>query len=426
MHDNSLARAMINHGWDIQLIPTYTPIRTDEQDVTIDHVYFGGINLYLQQKIPLFRHIPAMLDRIFDNPWLIKRLTAKASETSPKLLGSLSVSMLKGLHGNQRKEVRRLVRWLQTDVKPDGLLLTNMLIAGFVPYFKQQLDIPVVTMLQGDDIFLDSLPESYREQAVNEIRKLGPHIDAFIYHSQFYADKMNEWFSFDPGKTHITPLAIDTTDFEYGGQQANQQTSSSGLPSIDPQKTCIGYLARIAPEKGLHVLVDAFIRLKQTEAGRQTHLLIAGWLGDHNRGYAEQQKNKLVAAGLDQDFDFLGTVDRPTKIAFLNQLDIFSVPTVYQDPKGIFVLEAMASGLPVIQPAHGAFPEIIQSTGGGLLFEPENDQQLAEQLATLLADPQLRRELGVTGRDNVRQHRNLTTLAADAANVLQPLLNQAS
>ncbi len=417
MHDNALARALQKTmNWDVQLIPTYTPIRTDEKDVTVDQVYFGGINLYLQQKIPIFRHIPAFLDRFLDNPRLIKRLTAKASETSPKLLGGLTVSMLKGLHGNQRKEVRRLVTWLKNDVKPDALLLTNILIAGFVPYFKQELNAPVAVMLQGDDIFLDSLPENYEKAALKEIRRLGSEIDAFVYHSQFYADKMNRWFDLDPDKSHVTPLTIDTNDFE-----SFQTTEDSRLPKIAEEKLRIGYFARIAPEKGLHNLVDAFVRLKKEHPQLAVHLLIAGWLGDHNQGYADEQQAKLDDAGLSNDYSFLGTVDRETKIEFLNGLDIFSVPTSYEEPKGIFVLEAMACGVPVVQPSHGSFPETIAASEGGLLSEPENSDDLATKLHQLLVNAELRKSLGESGRAYVLKSRNETVMAHDVAAVFNQL-----
>ena len=54
MHDNTLVRGLARQGWDLQLVPTYTPIRTDEDDVSVDQVFFGGVNIYLQQKIHLF------------------------------------------------------------------------------------------------------------------------------------------------------------------------------------------------------------------------------------------------------------------------------------------------------------------------------------------------------------------------------------
>ena len=111
LHDNTLARAISQLDVDIQLIPTYTPIRTDEENTSVDRVFFGGVNVFLQQKIFLFRYLPAFLDRFLDAPWLLRKVTSKASSISASHLGSLTVSMLKGVRGNQRKEVRRLSRW---------------------------------------------------------------------------------------------------------------------------------------------------------------------------------------------------------------------------------------------------------------------------------------------------------------------------
>ena len=147
MHDNALAAAMKRSGWDIQLVATYTPIRTDEADISVDHVLFGGLNVFLQQKVPLLRFLPAALDRFLDNPKLIRRVTAKAMHTDPKTLGALAVSMLKGTLGNQRKEVFEMVRWLKL-AEPDVLIFTNALIGGSVPELKRQFDVPVIVTLQ--------------------------------------------------------------------------------------------------------------------------------------------------------------------------------------------------------------------------------------------------------------------------------------
>ncbi len=104
MLDNALAKSLIARGHDCLLVPLYTPIRTDEEDVSIDKVFMGGVNVYLQQKLPWLTYLPAWMDQFLNQPWLIKRLTANTGKTSPELLGRLAVSMLRGLRGNQRKE----------------------------------------------------------------------------------------------------------------------------------------------------------------------------------------------------------------------------------------------------------------------------------------------------------------------------------
>src|SRR5438876_3391454 len=144
MHDNTLAAALSRLGHDALLIPTYTPIRTDEDDVSQKRVFFGGINVYLQQKSWLFRHTPWLLDRLLDFRGLLRWVSRFAVRTQAPDLAELTLSMLKGEHGYQRKEVAKLVRWLARDVKPDVINLTNALLSGMVPELKRQVPVPLL------------------------------------------------------------------------------------------------------------------------------------------------------------------------------------------------------------------------------------------------------------------------------------------
>src|SRR5207249_7617003 len=94
MHDNTLAAALTRLGHDVLLVPTYTPIRTDEIDVSQKRVFFGGINVYLQQKLSLFRHTPWFLDRLLDAPRLLRWVSRFAVKTQAAELGELTISML--------------------------------------------------------------------------------------------------------------------------------------------------------------------------------------------------------------------------------------------------------------------------------------------------------------------------------------------
>lgn len=409
MHDNALARAISKHeSWDVTLVPTYTPIRTDESNHSIDQVFFGGINVYLQQKIPLFRHLPGFFDRWLDNPRLIRRVTAKASDTSPKLLGQLAVSMLQGSHGFQRKEVARLLDWLRNDVQPDVVLLTNVLIGGCVEDIQQQLQVPVIATLQGDDIFLDSLPEPYRQQAIDLASHVANRCDGLISHSQFYADFMSQFLKIEH-PIQISPLGIEVGDL----------LDIPRTEHASDEPVTIGYLARIAPEKGLHILVEAFLTLKQRPGTGHVRLAVAGWLGDHRREWFQQQWGKLKAAGLSDCISFTETIDKAGKRDFLAGIDLLCVPTEYREPKGLFALEAMASGIPVVVPQHGAFPEMIAASQGGLLCPPNDAEATAECLYQMVQDPKGRQALGQAGREHVKQHRNEQVMAEQTIQLLE-------
>ena len=401
MHDNAFAKALTQQGWDIQLVPTYTPIRTDEADVSVDQVFFGGINVYLQQKIPWLQYLPAALDRFLDNPKLIRRVTANASETSPQLLGQLSHSMLKGLKGNQRKEVKRLTAWLKSQ-QPDLIIFSNILIGGCIPHLKSELDCPILVTLQGDDVFLDSLDEPYKSKCTDQIKQLAPHVDAFVVHSEFYREYMGSYLDLDLAKVHVTPLGIDVTDF---ARFLNAPRDSSS-----PTRT-IGYLAKLAPQKGLHHLVNAFIELKQRPETDDIFLKIAGWLGPENKGYAEQQFTKLNQAGLKESYEYLGVIDRQQKLEMLGSLDVFTVPTEFLEPKALYALEAMAAGIPVVFPDHACFPEMIRESKAGLVFAPGNKVAHADALLKILNEESLRHKHGENGMTFVHNTRNASAMA---------------
>jgi glycosyltransferase involved in cell wall biosynthesis len=406
MHDNTLAAALTRLGVDVQLIPTYTPIRTDENDVSVDRVFFGGVSIYLQQRFLLCRHIPAFLSRFFDQPWFLRWVTSRGVEIDPKELGALTVSMLKGEHGYQRNEVRRLCQWLGSSVKPDLVTLTNVLIGGSICELKRTLNVPLLVTLQGDDVYLEELPEPHKSRALTEIRRLVEHVDGFIVNSRYYADFMTGYLQIPPEKLHIVPLGIDTRDIRelLPRGEAARRSESAPAPTI-------GYLARLAPEKGLHTLVDAFIELRKRPDMADAQLRVAGWLGEHNRKYAQAEFAKLKSAGLEQAFRYAGTVDRQEKFEFLAGLDVLSVPATYREPKGLYVLEALAAGVPVVQPDHGAFPELLAATGGGWLTKPNDPEALAGTLHEVLVNPAALSERGTAGSRVVHERRNAETMA---------------
>lgn len=389
INDNALAKALHQLGHDCILIPVYTPIRTDDQDVSIDRVFMGGINVYLQQKMPWLAYTPRWLDAVLNQSWIINPLTKNAGKTSPKLLGALTVSMLQGTQGRQRKEFLRLIDWLEADIKPDVVVLTNLLIGGGIPVLKKRLKCKVFVTLQGDDIFLDSLPAPYRDQCITAMRKLVPTTDGFIVHSHMYAKLMSDLLSIPIDKIHVVPLGIDPSDFINLGELKNRPVppvpSASAVPSVDGgSRISIGYLARMAPEKGLHQLVDAYISIAADPGMQHVDLKLAGWMGPQHAEYWSEQQTKIKRANLEHRVHYAGSVDRQGKRDFLGSIDLFCVPTTYAEPKGLFLLEAVASGLMYVEPSHGAFPELHQRLNHGWLCEAHSPQSLEATLRTAL------------------------------------------
>lgn len=413
MHDNALSRALSAEGWNIQLVPTYTPIRTDESDFSVDEVLFGGINVYLQQKVPFLRYLPAVFDRFLDSPWLIRKVTSRAMETDGAMLGNLAYSMLLGSRGNQRKEVRKICRWMRL-AGPDVLIFSNILIGGCIEDIKQVVDCPVLVTLQGDDVFLDSLKSPYRSQCINRVKEIANKVDGFIVQSHFFKEYMCDYFSLDPFKVHVTPLGLEVADYNSFLNRPEDERGRS--------TQTIGYMARIAPEKGLHHLVEAFIKLKSMPDTEGARLHIAGWLSPENQAYADEQWGRLESCGLQEAYQYEGTVDREAKLEFFRNIDVLSVPTAFQEPKGLYALEAMAAGIPVVLPSHGAFPELLEASEGGLLFEPGNEAELAQSLVELLVDDERRLVLGGRGQQFVHRHRNASVMAESTSKIIREFL----
>ncbi len=406
MRDNTLVAALRKDGHDALLIPTYTPIRTDEADVSERRVFFGGINVYLQQKSWFFRHTPWLLDRLFNFNRLLRWASRFAVRTKYSELGELTVSMLQGHAGKQTKEVDKLAEWLANDHRPEVVVLSNALLSGVLPELKRKLRVPILVTLQGDDIFLEALPEPYRTQCLDSIRANDAAVDGYICTSRYYADFMAGYLGLNRAKMHVVYPGLNLEG--HGGER-----------EVRREPLAIGYFARICPEKGFHNLVEAFIALRKNAAPARVRLRASGWLGDNQRAYFNEQLHKLEAAGLAADFEYVESPKHEDKVNFLRSIDLLSVPTAYHESKGLYVLEAWANGIPVVQPRHGSFAELIESTGGGLLVPPDDPAALVEGLEQLLGDCDLRDRMGRAGAKAVRERFTAQVMARETVALLE-------
>ena len=402
--DNALARELMGRGHDVTLMPVYTPTRTDEENVSRGNVLFGGISVYLQQHSGLFRRTPRFLDRILDSPRIIGAFASRAVSTDAKMLGDLTISMLNGANGPLRKEFDKLIEWTRDEPPPDVINLPNSLLIAMAAPLKRAFGRPVFVTLQGEELFLEGLTSHYRERALALIREQVGGVDGFVAVSEYCASFMRQYLAIPPEKMFVVPLGID-----MAGYEAHQPD----LPGSGPFR--IGYFARIAPEKGLHVLAQAYVQLRRRNADADMQLRVAGYLSPAQSRYLAQARRTLDDAGLGGEFHYDGELDRAGKLRFLRNLDVLSVPATYDEPKGMFLLEAMASGVPVVQPRRGAFTEVVEKTGGGLLVPADDIGALAEGLGTLLRDRGRAAALGRQAYEGVRQH---YTVAGSATRLL--------
>jgi glycosyltransferase involved in cell wall biosynthesis len=381
------------------LLPVYTPTRVDEENVSEPQVFFSGISVYLEQNFALFRKTPAILDFIWDTPAVIRAATGRGVSVDPELLGDMTVSMLRGEAGHQAKEFDKLLRHLKAQPPFDVVMLPTSLLISLAPPLVRELKRPVVCTLSGEDLFIEGLPAPYKKETKALIASHEPAVARFVATSDYYADFMAGYLELPRRKIETAPIGIRFDGFEPAR-------------ASDPQRPfTVGYMARIAPEKGLHLLASAYIRMRRELGLPPSRLEAAGYLAPEHRTYLDGVTQALAAVGLQGEFRYHGTVDRPGKVAFLQGLDVTSVPSPYAEPKGLYLLEALATGVPVVEPRHGAFPEVVEKTGGGVLFEPGSVRDLSERLMELHRDPGRRRELGRSGSAAVRRHYSAARMA---------------
>ncbi len=400
MHDNTWARALRDAGHEVTLIPTYTPIRVDEENLSSRRVFFGGINVYLEYRSRLWRRLPRWMTRWVDHPQVISLVTRFAVSNDASDLGELTLAMLDGESGPQATDVEELANFIGQELKPDVVCFSNALLAGAVRTLRAKFDGCILCVLQGDDIFLDSLPPEFRSQAIAKVSERAADFDGFLVHSEYYRDHMAELLSLPREKFRSIPLGIS---FE----------GHTGTPSVrEADGLTIGYFARVCPEKGLHVLVEAVKQLIQQRPDADVKLVAGGFLGPRDADYFERVRRDAETLG--PAFHWAGSPqDHSEKVDLLCSFDVLCVPTVYREPKGLYALEAMANGVPVVLPAHGAFPEMLAATGGGLLFDPDKPAELVSLLERMLDEPQTRLAQARTGYDGVQQAFSLTTMTAE-------------
>jgi len=393
LRDQALAKELRRLGHDVLFVPLYLPPTLDIADENTSAVYMGGINVYLQHAVPAFRKTPRWIDKVFDSPLALASAAKRAGMTQAKDLGPMTLTMLKGEDGHQVKELDRLAAWLRDDVHPDVVLLSNILLVGIARRLRDITKAAVWCTLHGEDTFLDALPDSHRDQCWQEVIIRSLHVDGFIAVSKTYRDIMVVRAQLDPMRVHVVHNGTDTDIYK---------------PAPHAKGHVFGYLARQCYGKGLHLLVDAFIACKKSLP--DARLVIVGTKIEADESYVTAIRQRLKEAGCTDAVSFHDNVTLDEKVRLLQTMDVLSVPALYGESFGLYVIEALACGVPVVAPKHGAFPELADETGGVALFDQALDGDYERTLLDVLrvhGD-----ELAVRGRASVLARFSTQSMAA--------------
>jgi glycosyltransferase involved in cell wall biosynthesis len=422
LRDNALVAALRQLGHEALMIPLYLPLTLDEEDQSAGTpIFFSGINVYLAQKAPLYRGAPGWLRDLFASPRLLQWAAGKAAKTRAADLGDLTLSMLRGEAGNQARELDELIAWLKTQPKPDVISLSNALLAGMARRLKSEVGAPVACALQGEDFFLDGLPESHRAACWQTLAERARDVDLFVAPSRYFGNLMQERLGLPADRVRVVYNGIKLDGYVQEGRRKNVECRMQKGDGQGLRVSTLGFFARMCREKGLDTLVDAFICLRKRSRTGKVRLLVGGSCGPADQAFVEGLRERLHAEEVLGDVEFHPNLDRAAKLEFLRSLSVFSVPARYGEAFGLYVIEAMAAGVPVVQPRVAAFPELIEATGGGLLCAEEDPQALAEAIEQLLLDPARARALGEAGRRAVFERFSAEAMARAMAQVYEEM-----
>lgn len=372
-------------------IPLYLPPDKSTDDPGLDKkVFFGAISMYLREKVPFLRNMPVFIDRLLDSGPLLKLAAKRAGTTRTEGLEDMTLNMINGENAFPEKELDRLVSYIVKDGKPDIIHLSNALIIGLARQLKKRLDVKIVCSLLNEDDWIDEMVEPYQSKAWKLISRESVHVDAFITPSNYYRNHFISKTGISSLNFHVIPLALDAFSLN-----SDSNVKKMNWPAL-------GYYCRINSQNGFDKLVDAFIELKSKERLPGLTFHISGGFTADDKPFIAKQIKKIKSHGLKSSVriypEFLGD----SKDDFFSNIDIMSVPVRKSDGFGLYLLEANAAGIPVVQPATGAFPEIIEKTQGGITYFPDTIGELSFALFNLFNDDVLRLKLGKNGRENVK------------------------
>ena len=412
IRDVDLIGALRKLGHEVSLIPMYLPIKIGSAEIESDTpIFYGAVNIYLKQTIPLFRRCPGWLSRLFDSPSLLRWVSNLSGSTRASGLGEMTLSMLKGEDGNQAAELDRLIHYLKHDMRPDVVHLSNALLLGPAHRIREELNIPIVCSLQDEDTWVLGLEPEYAEATWRLLADKATYVDLFTPVSQYYSELMQNHMHVDKNKMKVVPLGIPLKGYK---------TSSLSLDA-----PVIGFLSRFSKSQGLTILVDAFIRLKSESHHQNLRLSALGGMTGDDEGRLVRLKQRLAKSGFIDDVEFIQEYDLSRRIEFLSSLTLLTVPVLRGGAFGMFLLEAMASGVPVVQPRLSAFPEIIENSQSGVLYDPNTPESLAQCLSYLLQEPDKMRQMGRNGLDAVQRDYGIDAIAPRMAKIYAECVSSA-
>jgi glycosyltransferase involved in cell wall biosynthesis len=395
LRDDKFYESLKRLGHDVIKIPMYLPLFADEHAESDKEVpvFYGAVSLYLKQQFPFLRKFPKAFDRLMNSSPMLRLAARQSGSTDASGLEDMTISMLKGEEGNQSNELEEMVSWIENHYKPDVVHISNALLLGLAKKLKDRLQVPVLCSLQDEDVWVDAMDTEHRDMVWALMAEKAKNVDAFIAVSDYFAALTMDRMHISHEKMHRVYLGVLPENYRY--------------INVAEKKRNIGFISRLCVGNGLDILVDAFIGLKKKEGYEDVKLILTGGYTHADRKYIKSVKTSIHKAGLSAEVEFLEKFDDEDRLAFFDRISLLSVPVRKGEAFGIYLTEALASGVPIVQPALGAFPEIVKGSQGGIVYNPNTPEKLQQKLEEMLDKDYDLKQLSVNGRRGVELEFNI-------------------
>ncbi|MDX1284721.1 MAG: glycosyltransferase family 4 protein [Draconibacterium sp.] len=407
LRDSKYVDALRNLGHQVVKIPMYLPLFSDEHDITDIPIFYGAISTYLKQVYPIFRKAPKWFDKVLNSKPMMKIAASQAGSTRAKGLEDMTISMLLGEQGEQKEELEKMVDWIADHCKPDVIHISNALLLGLAKRLKEKTGVPVVCSLQDEDVWVDAMQPQFQKRIWDLMHERAKDVDALVAVSNYFADEMQIRMDIGDEKVHTFYLGVDAEDYPF-------------IPVKEKPRN-VGYFSRMCHNDGFDFVVDAFIDLKKRPGFEDVKFIATGGLTGDDKKFMKEQKHRIKEAGLSGDFEIIEEFEGEARHEFFKKVSMVSVPVRVGEAFGMYMLESMASGVPVVQPALGAFPEIVETSGGGVIYEPNSPKKLSESWAELFNNPEKLQQLSQAGYEGTKEKFNIHNHAEEIIGLYESL-----
>lgn len=407
LRDSKYVDALRKQGHQVVKIPMYLPLFSDEHDIGEIPIFYGAIAMYLKQVYPVFRKMPGWFEKLLNSKPMMKMAASMAGSTRAKGLEDMTISMLLGEQGQQKEELDKMVDWIVEHCKPDIIHISNALLLGLARRLKEKTGVPVLCSLQDEDVWVDAMQPKFQQKIWDLMHERSEDVDALVAVSNYFADEMKKRMNLNSEKIHTFYLGVDAEDYKY-------------IP-VQEKPRNVGYISRMCHKDGFDIVVNAFIDLKKKQGFDDVKLIATGGLTGDDKKFLKEQKQKIKDNNLEDSFEIIEEFEGDARHNFFSKVSIVSVPVRIGEAFGMYLLESMASGIPVVQPALGAFPEIVEKSGGGVIYSPNTPKKLSETWADLLSHPEKLEKLSRDGYEGTKKHFNIHNHAAEIIGLYENL-----